>query len=168
MLKTIYLKIIATIFIGTFLSSCNSKKENFDIDLTNYKVPAKNKVKISNENKDIDSSSEKDIIENKLLTYEKKTKVLNSTLFGKKDPFSDGRRQTNKLNSNLKLTGFLNTEISNFVFVSYQNKEGTITEESIGGINTNLLPEGAKVIKVDPKNMKLIINYENENFTFEM
>ena len=47
MLKTIYLKIIATIFIGTFLSSCNSKKENFDIDLTNFKVPAKNKVKIS-------------------------------------------------------------------------------------------------------------------------
>ena len=46
--------------------------------------------------------------------------------------------------------------------------EGTITEESIGGVNTNLLPELAKVLNIDPKNKKLIIFYENEKFIFEL
>ena len=168
MLKTIYLKIIATIFLGTFLSSCNNKKENFDIDLTNFKVPSKNKVKISNENKDISSSSENLFIRNKLLTYKKKSDVLNSTKFGKKDPFSRGETPLNQLNFNFKLAGFLNTEINKFAFVSYKDKEGTITEESIGGVNTKLLPDGAKVLKLDPKNKKLIIYYEDKNFVFEL
>ena len=168
MLKTIYLKIIATIFIGTFLSSCNSKKENFDIDLTNYKVPAKNKVEISNENEDISSSSENQFIENKLLTYKKRSDVLNSTKYGKKDPFSRGETPLNKIILDFKLTGFLNTEINKFAFVIYKDKEGTITEESIGGVNTKLLPDGAKVLKLDTKNMKLIINFNDENFIFEM
>ena len=53
-------------------------------------------------------------------------------------------------------------------FVNYLGREGSITKESIGGVNTFLLPNGAKVIKIDPKNTKLIINYENENFIFEM
>ncbi len=88
--------------------------------------------------------------------------------FGKKDPFSKVEIKSNKLNSDFKLTGFLNTEIKKYVFVSYLDNEGTITEESIGGVNTNLLPNGAKVISIDPKNMKLIINFDNENFIFEM
>ena len=41
-------------------------------------------------------------------------------------------------------------------------------EGSIGGVNTNLLPNGAKVLKIDPKNNQLIINFENEKFIFEM
>ena len=41
-------------------------------------------------------------------------------------------------------------------------------EDSIGGVNTDLLPDGAKVLKIDPKNKKLIINFENEKFIFEM
>ena len=87
---------------------------------------------------------------------------------GKKILFSEGENSKNKLNSDLKLTGFLNTEINKYVFVSYLDNEGTIAKDSIGGVNTNLLPNGAKVIKIDPKNMKLIINFENEDFIFEM
>ena len=168
MLKTIYLKIIVTIFVGTFLSSCNSKKENFDIDLTNFKVPTKNKVEIPKKNEDISSSSENQFIENKLLTYKKRSDVLNSTKYGKKDPFSRGETPLNKIILDFKLTGFLNTEINKFAFVIYKDKEGTITEESIGGVNTKLLPDGAKVLKLDTKNMKLIINFNDENFIFEM
>ena len=50
----------------------------------------------------------------------------------------------------------------------YLNNKGTITEASIGGVNTNLLPNGAKVINIDPKNMKLTIKFENEDFVFEL
>ena len=52
--------------------------------------------------------------------------------------------------------------------MSYLGSQGTINEESIGGINTNLLPDGARVMNIDPKNFNLIINFENKNYTFEL
>ena len=54
------------------------------------------------------------------------------------------------------------------MFVRYSGIEGSITEESVGGLNTDLLPEGAKVLDIDPINMKLIIEFEDDNFTFEL
>ena len=59
--------------------------------------------------------------------------------------------KVNQFKSDFKLTGFLNTNNNKYVFVSYLDNKGTITEESIGGLNTNLLPNGAKVINIDPK-----------------
>ena len=76
--------------------------------------------------------------------------------------------KVNNLYSDFKLTGFLNTRINKYVFVSYLGQEGTITEESIGGENTNLLPNGAKVLKIDPKKLKLIISFENEDYILEL
>ena len=92
---------------------------------------------------------------------------MDSAKFGKNDPFSEKKIKINST-SDLKLTGFLSTKINKYVFVNYLGREGSLTTESIGGENTSLLPDGAKVIKIDPKNMKLIINFENENFIFEM
>ena len=162
----ITIKIILTFFISLLLFSCSKKNNNIDFDFTTLKKSKKDKVI----DKDIKN---KIILDNKiyikdLVPLKNKEEVLSKTKFGKKDPFSKGESQSNKLNSNLKLTGFLNTEINKYVFVSYFDDEGAITESSVGGINTNLLPEGAKVIKIDPKNMKLIIYFENENFIFEM
>mgnify|MGYP001445617394 CR=1 FL=1 len=72
------------------------------------------------------------------------------------------------MNTNFKLTGFLNTKNNNYVFVSYLGQVGAITENSIGGENTNLLPNGAKVLKIDPKKLKLIINFENKDYIIEL
>jgi len=158
------------IFIGLFTSSllfgCSPKNNNFDIDLTTLKKSKQNKVIIKENKNKIILESNKHIKD--LIPLKDKQEVISKTIFGKKDPFSEGEFNSNKLNSNFKLTGFLNTKIKKYVFVSYLDSEGTITEESIGGINTNLLPNGAKVISIDPKNMKLIINFENENLIFEM
>ena len=66
------------------------------------------------------------------------------------------------------MKGFLNTKNKNFVFVSYLGKEGTISEESIGGVNTTLLPHGAKVVSIEPKKSKLIINFDNEDYILEL
>ena len=101
------------------------------------------------------------------MPYKNNKEILSITKFGKKDPFSKGS-QVNKLNLNLKLTGFLNTDNNKYAFVRYLNNNGTITEASIGGVNTKLLPNGAKVINIDPKNMKLTIKFENEDFVFEL
>ena len=162
----ITLKIIISFFVPLLLFSCSNKKNDIDFDFTTLKKPKKDKI-IDKENKNKINLDKKIYIKD-LVPLKNKEEVLSKTKFGKKDPFSEGENQSNKLNSNLKLTGFLNTEIKKYVFVSYIDNEGTITEGSIGGVNTDLLPNGAKVIKIDPKNMKLIINFENENFIFEM
>ena len=93
---------------------------------------------------------------------------MHSARFGKNDPFSEEQIQENNLNSNFKLKGFLNTKNKNFVFVSYLGKEGTISEESIGGVNTTLLPNGAKVLNIDPIKLKLIINFEDKDYILEL
>ena len=66
------------------------------------------------------------------------------------------------------LKGFLTTKNNKYVFVNYLDIQGTITEESIGGVNTDLLPNLAKVLYIDPINKKLTIFYENEKFIFEL
>jgi len=169
MKNNIKLKLLLVIFTTSLLFSCAPKSNNIDFDFTTLKKSKK--IKINNkENKDRDtiSNNENNILFKDLIPLRDKQEILSKTKFGKKDPFSEVEVETNKLNSDLKLTGFLHTEINKYVFVSYLDNEGTITEDSIGGVNTNLLPNGAKVISIDPKNMKLIINFENENFIFEM
>ena len=158
-------KVLFTILIGTILSSCNSKKENFDIDISNFK-PTK-AIKKADESKKITVDSENELYIKDLVTLKNKEQILSNTKLGKKDPFSKEDAQINQLNSDLKLIGYLNTENNKYAIVKYLNNEGKLTEESVGGLNTNLLPKGAKVIKIDPKNNKLIISLNKENFIFE-
>ena len=160
--------ILIAISVSSFLFGCSPKNNNADFDFTTLKKLKKNKI-IDKENQTKNKIDfENDIHIKDLVAFKDKQEILSKTKFGKKDPFSEGEIQSNKLNLDFRLTGFLNTEFNKYVFVSYLNNEGTITEGSIGGLNTNLLPDGAKVISIDPKNMKLIINFENENFIFEM
>tara|TARA_Y100000589_G_scaffold161190_2_gene153197 strand:- start:1231 stop:1734 length:504 start_codon:yes stop_codon:yes gene_type:complete len=167
MLKIISFKIFFPLFFITFLSSCGNQKENFDIDISTIRIPKDNKVKISNKS-DSDSLKVEDIkVENKLINYKKKSEVLRKVKLGKKDPFSKNN-EFNKLNFGFKLKGLLKTKDNKYAVVTYLDKEGAITEESIGGVNTNLLPNGAKVINIDPINMKIIIKYESEDLIFEL
>ena len=169
-----HLKLIATFLIGIVLASCQNKQDNFDFsyikipDKTTIKTPNKSTTKISKqENSNLPNLKNK-TIQNKLITYKKKSDILSTVKIGKKDPFSKGEIQVNKLNSDFKLTGFINTKIKKFALVNYLDNEGTITEGNIGGQNTNLLPNGAKVISINPKNKKLIIFYENKSFIFKL
>ena len=167
MFKNFYLNIIWTSLIGIILSSCANKKENFDIGfapLNKSKVfELKGKDDKDNKNK---LKPENNLIIKDLVPFKSKQEILSKVKFGKKDPFSEKELQSNKLN--IKLKGFLNTETNKYVFVSYLKNEGSISEGSIGGIDTNLLPNGAKVVSIDPKNMKLTIYFENKNFVLEM
>ncbi len=149
-----------------FLASCSgSNNDNFD--LSNLKMPSQIKNKTSQTDKNISKINKKDNTINKLVEYPKVSQILDSARFGKVDPFSEKKIKINST-SDLKLKGFLSTKNNKYVFVSYQGREGYLTTESIGGVNTSLLPNSAKVIKIDPKNMKLIIYFDNENFVFEM
>ena len=170
MSKFINMHLIATIFLGFLLSSCKGKEENFDIDLSDFKIQTKTDLKISNPEISDSFETKNKIIKNELKSYQNKSEVLSSIEYGKDDPFSEEgiKDKVNNLYSDFKLTGFLNTRIHKYVFVSYLGNEGNITEESIGGVNTNLLPNGAKVLNIDSKNLKLIINFEDENYILEL
>ena len=150
------------LFSAFLLSNCSRGNNNIDIDLSNLPKP-KTINKENKENKELNKKFIKDLV-----PFKNKEIVLSQFKFGKKDPFSESEFQVNKLYSDFKLTGLLNTRVKKYVFVNYLGNEGTISEKSIGGVNTNLLPKGAKVIKIDLKAMSLTINYENEDFKFEL
>ncbi len=165
MKNNITTKILLVFFASSLLFSCSKKNNDIDFDFSTLKKSKKvNEKKIENktQNNQIDKSFIRDLV-----PFETREKIQSKIKYGKKDPFSEGS-QVNKLNLNLKLTGFLNTNNNKYAFVRYLNNKGTITEASIGGVNTNLLPNGAKVINIDPKNMKLTIKFENEDFVFEL
>jgi len=170
MSKFFHINLVATILIGSFLSGCKTKNDNFDIDLSNFKVPNKNEVAATNLDIYDTSKTTNKIIKNNLVNYQNKSEILSSIELGKIDPFSEeGKKdKLNNLNTNFKLTGFLSTKENKYVFVNYLGQIGAITEESVGGENTNLLPNGAKVLNIDPKKLKLIINFEDKNYILEL
>ena len=154
------------IYSSIFLFGCSQPNKIIDFDPS--KLP---KPKITN----LDSKEKKEVIKpedksfiSDLIPLKEKEEILSKFEFGKEDPFSERGVIENKFFSDLKLTGFLNSQSKQYVFVIYQNKQGTITENSIGGINTNLLPNGAKVLNVDASAKKLIINFENKDYLFEL
>ena len=154
------------IYSSIFLFGCSQSNKIIDFDPS--KLP---KPKITN----LDSKGKIKVIKpedksfiSDLIPLKEKEEILSEFEFGKEDPFSERGIFENKLFSDLKLTGFLNSQSKKYVFVIYQNKQGTISENSIGGINTNLLPNGAKVINIDSSGKKLIINFENKDYLFEL
>ena len=158
--------LILIFFTSTILFGCSQKNNIIDFDISNLPKP-KIVNKENKENKELNETQNQEFIKD-LVPFENKEKVLSQFKFGKKDPFSETEFQLNKLISDFKLTGFLNSKLKKYVFVRYLGNEGTITEESIGGINTKLLPNGAKVTNIDTKAMKVTISFENKDFIFEL
>ena len=166
MIKNIRNNYILLFFTLILLISCSKKNNN--INLSNLPViKQKEDINIKKVNEDFINTKNKEFIED-LVPFKNKEKVLSQFKFGKSDPFSKSENQITKLSSDLKLTGFLNTKFKKYVFVNYLGNEGTISENSVGGVNTNLLPKGAKVININSKDMRLTIKFENENFMFEL
>jgi len=166
MKNNLKIKISFAIFFSLLLFGCAPPKSNKDFDFSSLKKSSKVKT-IENDDK------EKDTLDRKLFIKDlappiNKQRLLSNTKFGKQDPFSQGEVKVAKLSSDFKLTGFLNTKIKKYAFVSYLENVGTISEGYIGGKNTNLLPKGAKVISINTKNKILIISYQNKKFIFEL
>ena len=154
---------ILFLFSSILLFGCSRPNNNIDFS----DLPVIKPKEIVN----TDKASQDSIIPNNdkfiedLDSFQSKDNLLSRFKIGKKDPFS--KEEVNQFSSDFKLTGFLNTKKDNYVFVSYQGNKGTISENSIGGSNTNLLPNGAKVIGIDSKKSQLKINFDNEVYIFE-
>ena len=158
-------KILFTAFSSILLLGCSSKNSSINIDLSNLPKPKafeiNEKVK-----KDIVNEDNKFLAKD-LVPFATRENLLSKFKVGKKNPFSESETKVNQFSSDFKLTGFLNTDIEEYVFVSYLGKKGAISKGSIGGLNTDLLPNGAKVINIDTKKRQLKISFDNEDFIFE-
>ena len=158
-------KLLLVIITPIFLIGCSQNK-SIDIDLSD--LPKPKKIKITNKADQVNQKPLDKVLIRDLVPLKDREQVLANFKFGKKDPFSQEEIQVKKRISDFELKGFLSTPNNKYVLVNYLDMEGTITEESIGGVNTDLLPNLAKVLNIDPKNKKLIIFYENEKFIFEL
>ena len=148
------------------LFGCSQKNNNIDLDLSN--LPKPKSIKVNDQSEKNINNTDNQFFIRELIPFKEREKLLSKFKFGKKNPFSKGEAQLNQFSSNFKLTGFLNTDIKKYVFVNYLGKKGTISEDSIGGLNTDLLPNGAKVKTIDPNKKQLKISFDNEDYIFEL
>ena len=150
-------------FLLLLIFVINNKIIDFDISY----LPKSKKIKPTiKKNEGLNQPENNKFIKD-LNNFQSKDVLLSKYKLGKKDPFSKSDDQL-PLISNFKLTGFLNTEIEKYVFVTYLGNKGTISENSVGGLNTNLLPNGAKVININIEKKQLKIRFDNEDFIFEL
>lgn len=159
-------KFILIFFTSIFLFSCSQKNNIIDFDISD--LPKSKKIKTAEKVPNALTQEENKKFIKDLDIFQSKDKLLSKVNIGKKNPFSRGETGLNQFSSNFKLTGFLNTETKQYVFVSYLGSEGTITVDSVGGLNTNLLPNGAKVITIDSQKRQLEISFDNEDYIFEL
>ncbi len=154
---------IKSIFIVIFvllISSCTSKKTN-DFDLSDIKRPIKKELK--KEEKNISKTKPEVSIKYELKNLKEREDILSSTKFGKDDPFTLSSYSSSTL-SKLKLKGFITISKKNYAIVKYLDNEGPIFVESIGGKNTNLLPEGALITEINPIEEYIKMSHEGEIF----
>ena len=147
------------------LGSCKKNPDNFDIDLSNFKPKI---IEPKVENIEQNKNEQKEII-NKLNPLIKREKVISNIKFGKKDPFSkNSDNGSNQFISSFKLYGFISLNNIDYALVKYQDNKGLIDTKSIGGLNTKLIPKGAKVQKIIPEEEVIFINLNEETFEVKL
>ena len=162
--KQLLKKFLIISSITLVISACgkNESKDNFDF--SNFKP----KIRKSEIVKDISQETEKIKVENKLLPLKKRDEISSSIKYGKKDPFELTSNKSSKLSSNLILKGFISTADQNFALVEYLGEDGTITKDSVGGINTKFLPSGAKVKNLSIIDSKIIILVADQEYVIKI
>ena len=150
------------VFISSFiflLSSCSGNKKD-DFDFSDLKIPVKESINnetISSENTDSNN------IQYELKPLKEREEIISSIKFEKDDPFLFNSQSSNEL-SGIKLKGFITISNKNYAVVDYLDNEGSITTESIGGKNTNLLPRGAFIKEINPAKGYIAITFLDEVF----
>ena len=146
-------------FSTILIVGCGSQK-NEEIDISSLQLIPKKEKKIT-------LPKEEKIIApviNDLRPLLNKDQLSNTINLGKENPFRSLDKENNETLKNLNLTGFLSANNKKYALVNYFDKSGYLTSDSLGGINTNLLPDGAKVKKIDFKNNSLVLIVDNESY----
>jgi len=146
-------------FFTLAVSSCGKKENTDNFDFSNFKPPIKKSKIVKNNSQE----TAKFKVVNKLSTLKKKDEISSSIKYGKNDPFSFESEGSNNL-LNLTLMGFISTSEEKFALIKYLEEEGTITTNSIGGVNTKYLPKGAKVKSFNLLDSEITILFNDKEF----
>ena len=155
---------IIFIFLLFLISSCGgNKKDNFDF--SDFKMPVKKSINSEITSSEITSSenTNSNPIQYELKPLKEREEIISSIKFEKNDPFLFDSQSSNEL-SDIKLKGFITISNKNYAVVDYLDNEGSITTESIGGENTNLLPRGAFIKEINPAKGYIAITFLDEVF----
>ena len=161
--KSLLNKILIIFSISIAMSSCSKKETTDNFDFSNFKPPNR-KAEIVNDNSEVIKEIK---VANELLPFKKRNEVSSSIKYGKEDPFSMASDSKNSL-SNLILKGFITTTEKNYALINYLGEEGTINENSIGGLNTKYLPNGAKVKNFNLSDSEITILLGDKELTISI
>ena len=149
-------------FILIFLVTSCGGKNNDDFDFSSFKKPD-NKIQL--EEKKLLEIEEQKPVKYKLKALKEREEILSSIRFGKIDPFSSSEGSITF--SKIKLKGFISIKNINFAVVNYLEKDGIINIESVGGINTFLLPEGVLITEINPEEEYIKMSHRDEIFVLK-
>ena len=158
--KPLLKKILIITSITLVMSACGKKETKDNFDFSNFKPP----IRKSEIVKDNSQETVKIKVKNKLLNFKKRDDISSAIKYGKNDPFSFRSEGNNNLISNLTLKGFISTSDEKFALINYLGQEGTITTNSIGGVNTEFLPNGAKVKNFNLLDSEITILFQDKEF----
>jgi len=158
------MKLNKFLIISLIIASGCSRNDNNEFDFKDFKVPIK---KIESVKDDLKLKSENKV-ENKLLPLEKRDEILTSIKYGKRDPFSSVESNANQFISYFHVKGFISLENKNYAIVEFLNQKGMINVNSIGGLNTNLLPNKAFVKKINPSQEEVELSVEDKIYTIKL
>lgn len=161
----IFKKLLLVILIAAGISSCSAKKDNFEIDISKLNLPKNVLEPVIN---DSEIKPEKESITYKLKTLKSKNEVMDNIKYGREDPFSNTGIDSKKLIANFQLKGFISTKDNNYALVIYKEEEGFISINSIGGVNTKLIPDKALVKEISPKKEEIIISIKDDRYNIKL
>tara|TARA_B100000073_G_scaffold271271_1_gene230995 strand:+ start:2097 stop:2606 length:510 start_codon:yes stop_codon:yes gene_type:complete len=161
------LSIISLVFLLTATGCDISKKDNFDF--SNFKKEVKqssnNKQSINNDKGVTQNISNFVETLNKAKTRED---IMPRIAFGKKDPFSINSENSSEFLDAVQLKGIISSNDYSYAIIDYFGKEGWISIDSIGGINTNFLPKGISVKSIDPITSAVIFVIDNKEYQLKL
>ena len=165
MYKKLKLKSHFLIIVFFFITSCGNNVNEDNFDFSNIELPKKSNNNIKEKEEEIITKKE---ITNKLLPLKNREEVTKVIKYGKDDPFSPYSNSSKKFISYFSLKGFITVKNLDNAIVNYLGEEGVIDLNSVGGKNTNLLPNNAYVKNINPLNEELTIVIENEMYTIKL
>ena len=153
--------------VGIFLiSACSGKSKKDDFDLSGFIKPIPQVPQ--NEGKADKPNFEQKEVELKLIPLKDKKEISDSIKFGKKDPFSVSDNHSNKIIDDFKLKGFISLEQKVHALVEYKKQKGIINLNSVGGINTKMLPKKALVKEINPTEERINLLIEDEIYSIKL
>ena len=151
-------------YLILFTACSNSNKKN--------EINSFPKIENSNKKRHVDDKkitfTEKDYSKFKKLTSAEQIK--SSAKLGKLDPFSNSINQEEQLPfPDIELRGIIHTSQESSAIIKYNNKSGEVRLGEVGGITTNLLPNGIKLIQINlAKENIFIMDPESKSFKIKL